>query len=159
MKRGLIIFGISAFLLGLMIYIGLNYSPYDTEKLNELALAFEVKEPVALTDNVEDLIDYGLIFTLVNIPVVLVVAVLGLAFCMTFVGGLHMIIEKLFFKKFFEEPRVWPALRRGFILFLVIFGLVFFRLIGGFVWQNVVLILILAVTLEIVAIKFTDKPR
>lgn len=156
MKKALIVLGIAAFLLGLLIYIGLTFSPYDNEKLVEIAATVGISDPNLLTDNVEDLIDYGLVFALLDTKVFYIMIILGLAFTVTLVGGLHMLVDKLFYKKFYEEPKVWPALRRGVILFLVIFGILFFRLIGGLMLQNAALIVILGIVLELLFMKFTD---
>ena len=129
---------------------------YST-KLTDIASTIGISDPASLTDNVQDLIDYGLIFQILDVKVFSVMMVLGFSFTVTLVGGLHMLIEKLFYKKFYEEPKVWPALRRGIILFLVIGGILFFRLIGGLMWQNAILIIILGIVLELLFIKFTDN--
>ena len=159
MKKALIILGVSAFLFGLLIYIGLTFSPYDNAKLNDIATAVGISDPTTLTDNIQDMIDYGLVFQLLDAKVFYTMVFIGFVFCITFVGGMHMLIDKLFYKKFYEEPRVWPALRRGIILFLVIFGIIFFRLIGGLMWQNAILIILLGVILELLLMKFTDHRK
>ena len=159
MKKALIVLGISAFLLVLLIYIGTTFSPYDSTKLTEIAGAVGFSDPLTLTDNVQNMIDYGLVFQLLDTKVFYIVVLLGFAFTVTFVSGLHMLVEKLFYKKFYEEPRVWPAIRRGIILYLMIFGILFFRLIGGLMWQNAILIIILGIVLELLLIKFTDNRK
>jgi len=68
-----------------------------------------------------------------------------------------MLIDKLFYKKFYEEPLLWPALRRGLLLYFAFAGLVSFRLLGGLNWSNAFLILFLVVVLEILAVNYTDK--
>ena len=159
MKRALIVLGIAALMLGLIIYIGFTFSPYDSAKLTQIASAVGFSDPMTLTDNVQDIINYGLVFPLLDTKVFYIMLLLGFAFTVTLVGGLHMLIEKLFYKKFYEEPRIWPALRRGIILYLVIVGIIFFRIIGGLMWQNAALIIILGIVLELLFVKFTDNRK
>lgn len=154
MKKALIVLVVSAFLLGLIVYIGFNFSPYDNTKLTDIATAVGFSDPSILTDNVDDMVAYGLVFSLIDVKVFAVMVILSFAFVVTLVGGIHMLVDKLFYKKFYEEPRIWPAVRRGVIIYLVIFGIMFFRLVGGLMLQNAALIILLGVILELLLSKF-----
>jgi hypothetical protein len=159
MKRVGIAFGIAVLFGTLLVYLMNRYSPYDTEKLKLLGSSEQTVELSIFTDNIGQMIDNGLLLPVIDYKIFYIN--LGLAFCFVVatVASIHMLIDKLFYKKFFEEPELWPALRRGLLLFFTIVGLTFYRLIGGLSWNNVLLILLLPAILEFVAIKLTAKSR
>lgn len=45
-----------------------------------------------------------------------------------FFAFLHLLIDKLFFRKFYEKPGVFPAIRRGMLLGIFLAGLAWLRI-------------------------------
>jgi hypothetical protein len=158
MKRISIALFLAALTGGLILYVMSHFPPYDFEKLKQINGQSTVDVSV-LTDNIDQMIEYGLVLPIIDTKIIGIISLLGFIFIVSLISGLHMLVDKLFYKKFYEEPRTWPALRRGVLIFLMSFGLVFFRLIGGLNFANAFLVIFLCLILEIVAIQFTDKPR
>jgi len=157
MRKALIALGIAGFLGVLIVYILYNFSPYDNAKLVDMASIFGVPNAIELTDNINNLIDYGLIFSLIDPKLFYILLVLSFVFTLSFVSGVHMLIDKLFYKKFYEEPKTWPALRRGLLVYIILLSLVLFRLIGVLSILNALSILVMGVIAEVLLIKFTKK--
>jgi len=158
MKRISIALFLAVLTGGLILYITSRFPPYEFEKLMQINGQSTIDVSV-LTDNIDQMIEYGLVLPIIDTKIMGIVCLLGFVFVVSLIGGLHMLVDKLFYKKFYEDPRAWPALRRGILIFLIFLGLVFFRLIGGLNLTNAFLIIFLCLILEIVAIQFTDKPR
>lgn len=60
----------------------------------------------------------------------------------------HQIIDKLFFKKFYEKPDFLKALRRGILLGIILMANVWLKLFGLYEWHIVVLACLLIVLFE-----------
>ena len=157
MKKALIALGLAGFLLALIIYIGATFSPFDNQKVTDLATSIGMTSGQDLTDNAGTLIDDGIIFSVLDMKVFVVLVILAGAFTVCFFGGAHMLIDKLFYKKFYEEPRVWRAIRRGILVYLVLLSLLMYRFIDALDIVNSLLVIGLAGVTEILMIKFVDK--
>lgn len=51
----------------------------------------------------------------------------------------HSAIDKLFFRKFYEKPRIMLAVRRGLFLGIHLSGLIWMRIFGFWFWHIVLL--------------------
>lgn len=71
------------------------------------------------------------------------------------VGGwfafLHLIIDKLFFRRFYEKPNLWHAYRRGLLLGILLIGFSWFRILDLWYWHLTVLYFLLVFLLELLA--------
>jgi hypothetical protein len=156
MKKVGIVFGL-AFIFGtLLFYIAFKYTPYNADKLMELAGDEGVLNADVFTDNIDDLIEYGLLIPVLDQQVFYIEIVLSGVFVVCLVAAIHMLVDKLFYKKFYESPSVMKAFRRGIIVFSVLIGWFFFRIIGGLSFLNFILMLILGIFLELLLIQFVD---
>jgi hypothetical protein len=68
-----------------------------------------------------------------------------------------MFIEKLFVSKFYEQPDMIKALRRGLIAYLTVTGLLLLNFFGGLLWYNAVAVLVLGIALELLFMNFSRK--
>ena len=156
MKKVGLVFGL-ALIFGLLVfYIAFRYTPYNADKLMELAGNEGVLNADVFTDNIDSLIEYGLLIPILDQQIFYIEIVLSGLFIVCLVGAIHMLVDKLFYKKFYESPAVWKAIRRGVIVFSVLLGWFFFRVIGGLSFLNFILMLILGIFLELLLIQFTD---
>jgi len=60
----------------------------------------------------------------------------------------HLIIDKLFFRRFYEPPKVFIAIRRGTILGMVLVGLAWLKIFEFWEWHIIVLIPLLGILFE-----------
>jgi choline-glycine betaine transporter len=78
------------------------------------------------------------------------------------VGGtittIHLIIDKLFYKKFYEDPNYFPAIRRGIILGAVPVALLILSLNNLLILEIAVIVVLIAIGLEVIALT-TFSPR
>jgi len=118
MKKPIILGIIAAFFIVIFVYATTTLSPWDKDKFSEFAVQYDIKSQEQLLVNFDSIVDSGLILKLLNTRNILIWAVLyGLALVLGF-ASLHSFIDKLFFKKFFEEPNLVNAFRRGFFIYL-----------------------------------------
>lgn len=89
--------------------------------------------------NNENMLD---VKNLVIVSVIFIVSVTSI-FCF-----FHQIIDKLFFRKFYEKPRLGRSIRRGFFLGALLVGLFWLRIFGFWEFHIVLLLFILIMLLE-----------
>lgn len=152
---GLILIG-GAFLL---VQKG-NVSPFEVPKLQEYINTNQIGENdyEEFDKAIDDLIKSGQIEKYLNtssIVIFLITVSLGLSL---FFFGVHTIIDKLFFKKFFEKPNFKVAVRRSVILTATVIGIMvlrFYRL----EWNSVVLIFPFVLIVELTIIYFSSSSK
>ncbi len=66
-----------------------------------------------------------------------------------FFSFIHQIVDKLFFRKFYEKPRLVRSIRRGFLLGLMLISLAWLRIFGFFEWHIIALNILLMILFEI----------
>ncbi|HLD03142.1 MAG TPA: hypothetical protein VJC17_00015 [Candidatus Dojkabacteria bacterium] len=150
MKKPIILGIIAAFFTVIFVYATTTLSPWDKDKFSEFSVQYDIKSQDQLLVNFDSIVNSGLVLKLLHTRNVLIWAVLfGLALVLGF-ASVHSFIDKLFFRKFFEEPSLVKAFRRGIFIFLAFLGVVFLRLIGGLYWYNAAAIIALFIALELV---------
>lgn len=151
MKNSLVIFLIGVFVALVFLYALNNLSPWDLDQIKQVAGIYGVRDDAGFIESFNKFLNAGLIFRMLNYRnVVILGGLVSSSFVLLF-ASVHLTIDKLFFKKFYEEPKIFPAFRRGILIVLVCAGLVFLRLIGGFIWYNVVAVVGLIVAIELLA--------
>lgn len=63
----------------------------------------------------------------------------------------HLILDKLFFRRFYERPSVWHAYRRGLLFGMICIGFAWFRVLDLWFWHLKVLYFLLILLLELLA--------
>ncbi len=120
---------VSAFVFGYIAqYLFVSTSPWDKEKL----IADFGRDEVVSQDQaivfLDDAIELGLVskyLNFINLGLLLLFSSLSVGCVIVFV---HLVIDKLFFKKFYEEPNLKQALRRAALANLFIVLLILLRL-------------------------------
>lgn len=152
MRKSWILFVLSIFLVLVGLYLLQQLNPFNQDALLKLVQSQKVTTDVELNLMVQDLQSKGLILDYLNwnnLTVLITVFSLAMFFMFVF---LHLWIDKIFFKKFFLQPRLSWAIRRGLIFVFTIITLLFLKLYAT-EWYLYVLVVTLSVVLEILLYK------
>lgn len=148
MKRaGIILIAGIVFAL-LTVYVINTQSPWDLRQVDAALERYSITTGEDFSLFVDESIELGLIWTLLdekNVAVMLLMAG-GAVVCLF--ASVHMMLDKLFIKKFYEQPDMRYAVRRGLFLYLFLVGMLLLRFIGGLVWYNSLAILVFLIVLE-----------
>jgi hypothetical protein len=132
MKRVVILLALGLFLLFIARYFFLNFSPFNLNQIQHLVEANNIKpgEWDILNNTIQTLIDKNQVLNYLsnNAYVAFGIFISGV-FCIFI--GLHLIIDKFFFKNFYEKASIFDAVRRGVLfctaacvnLYLKLYGL------------------------------------
>ncbi len=118
-----IIIGLVFLLFG--AFLSYTSSPFKEDVINDVIIKNQITEDTVnlLEDYIQDQITKGLIFDIVSRNFYLVWGLIGVG-VVFIIAGVHMFIDKLFFKKFYEPPYIIPAFRRA-ILFVIAVSITF----------------------------------
>lgn len=143
------IFLLLALLFGYIAnYVWHTQSPILKDKLMQ---DFEVEEIVTNEQAVyfvQDNVDLGTIYdylNLKNLTVLILFVSLSVGSAVLFI---HTLIDKLFFKKYYEEANLKVALRRALLLIIFLIFIVVLRIIAGLTWFTFVPTVILLLLIE-----------
>ncbi|MBU0975218.1 MAG: hypothetical protein ABIE03_07470 [Patescibacteria group bacterium] len=67
----------------------------------------------------------------------------------------HLIFDKLFFRKFYEGPKVYVGIRRGVLLGILLSGLAWVRVFGYWEWHILLVIISLVFLFELLFISIS----
>jgi Ca2+/Na+ antiporter len=124
-------------------------TPWNLEEVEKAKIQFSLETAEQFDAFVEDSIQLGLITQLLNLNnIVIWLALLGAGVISGFMS-VHLFIDKMFFKRFFEPPDLWLAARRGVIIYLAMVALVILRLIAALFWYNALSVVLLAFLIEL----------
>lgn len=159
MKKVLLSLIITAFFGILFYYLLSSVSPWNREKVFEYLEKFEITHGEDFDKFINDTLEAGLILDYLDLKNVIIIFITGAATFTGLFASLHLLIDKLFFKKFFEEPNVVNAIRRGiwFPVLFLIFTLV--KLIGGFTSINIIFLIVSIIVIIYVEISFTRSGK
>lgn len=105
-----------------------NQSPWNKVKINQELATESVKTNTDAIRHIQDIQDVGLIWDYINLRSFLLLFVFVDAGVACAFGSVHSFADKLFFKKFYEEPDWKIALRRGLEVAIFLNLLVVLRL-------------------------------
>lgn len=148
--RKIVIFIIlGLFLMGIAYYFLINLSPFDQQKINELISEKNIQEGEyeELVNELQILVGEGRIIEYLNVNAVAASLIILIAIFFFFIA-VHLFLDKLFFKKFFENPSLALAIRRG-LLFVLGIGLIIYLRLRLFTIQELVLVPITLIFIEI----------
>ncbi len=112
-------------------YIFENFSPLNLQSIQELIVAKNIKprDFETLSHEIDNIIKNGQIFKYLSTNIILaVITVLSAIFC--FFAAIHLTVDKIFFKNYYEQASMFDAVRRGLFLDIVIFLVVYLKLYG-----------------------------
>lgn len=149
MKRVVILLALGVFLLFFARYFFINFSPFNLTSLQHLIEANNIKpgDWEALNSTIQVLIDKNQILSYLSNNAYIASAVLIAGILCIFVA-VHLVIDKFFFKNFYEKASLFDAVRRSF-LFCTALSLTVFLKLYGLDIQTIVLVNILIVAIEI----------
>ena len=156
MRRVGIVFLIFLFLLLVGGYITAFQNPFVSSAVLKLAEVNNFYTDNEVVYQIPTLIKNGLIWELIDFRVFYAWLALIAATIGSFIAFLHLLIDKLFFRKFYEQPSLVLAIRRGFFVSLIIVGSIFFRLINGFEWYNIASLTFLFACIEVLFVVFKN---
>lgn len=129
MRRVLLylIFGISFISLGVFL-VG-ELSPFDSSKIEELIVSENIVsgDIESLNQRLSEIEERGLLINYLSENAYIVGGIILLGIFMLFTG-IHLVVDKIFFKNFYEKPSHFDALRRALLLCLSITALAYSKL-------------------------------
>lgn len=149
MKRVVILLALGIFLLFVARYFFTNFSPFNLAQLQHLIEANNIKpgEWDSLNTSVQTLIDKNQILSYLSNNAYIASAIFVAGVLCIFVA-FHLVIDKFFFKNFYEKASVFDAVRRG-ILFCLGLSLTVYLKLYGLDVQTILLINVLIFSIEI----------
>jgi hypothetical protein len=131
-SRFFFIFTIFAlFFGGLSYYFLTSVSPFDLDKMQQLAEenVIEEEEWEQLDFQIEYLIERNIILEYLSSDAYIGIVSVALTLVFAF-AAIHIVIDKLLFKKFFEKPSLFNALRRGLFIGGTLLAVLYAKLYG-----------------------------
>lgn len=154
MRRGLLSLLIAIFFGALLLFISANYSPFENDGLNNIIQRYGITEEEELLEVIKRSIELGIVWEFLDTEI-LTAWILSMAgFVISLFTSIHLFIDKLFFRNILESPRLRPAIRRGIMLYFLIFAFAGLRLMGALEWYTVLITAVLLVTVEVIFIFF-----
>lgn len=149
MKRGILSLLISIFFFLLLGFISYYYSPFEKGGIEQLVDRYGVTEEAEFKEIIRKSVNLGIAWEFINVRNMSawIIALAG-AVISLFVS-IHLGIDKFFFKEYYQQPDFKTALRRGVVIFFVIFIFLSLYLLGAFVWYTVVISTLLLLLIEI----------
>lgn len=149
MRRSLISLLITIFFSVLLTFVSYNYSPFEASGLENIIQRYGITEESEFREVVKKSVGLGVVWEFLNVGIVAAWSFALAGLVISFVVFLHLTVDKLFFKQFFEQPDLMPALRRGVLIFFVVYTLLCLHLMGALVWYTAVIAVLLLVIFEV----------
>lgn len=157
MRKYLVLLGLGTILLVIAGYLLWTSTPFNTEAITTLIKGESVTSDAQLNDLLSELITKGIIWDYLNLTNLLLIgSVLFVGITCVF-GFLHLVAARLFWLKFYQQPRLIEAIRRGIEFSLFITVLILMRLYGLEFYYGI-LVLGLVVGVEYLIWKTLEKP-
>lgn len=157
MRKYLVLLGLGTILLVIAGYLLWTSTPFNTEAITTLIKGESVTSDAQLNDLLSELIAKGIIWDYLNLTNLLLIGsvlFVGIACVFSF---LHLVAARLFWLKFYQQPRLIEAIRRGIEFSLFITVLILMRLYGLEFYYGI-LVLGLVVGVEYLIWKTLEKP-
>jgi len=157
MRRGLLSLLIAIFFGTLLLFISFNYSPFNVDGLDNIIQRYGITEEDELLEVIQRSIELGIAWEFLDVGILTAWILIMAGFVISFFTSIHLFIDKLFFRKFFESPKIQPAIRRGIMLYFLIFAFVGLRLMGALEWYTILITAVLLATVEFVFVSTLSK--
>ncbi len=129
------VFLILALLFGYLTnYIWHTQTPFQKDRLTQDFLIEEIVTNEQAILFIQENVELGTIYHYLNIKNLIVLFVFASLSLGSFIIFTHTLIDKLFFKKYYEEANMKIALRRAVMLIALVGILAVLRLIAGLTW-------------------------
>lgn len=157
MRRGLLSLLIAIFFGTLLLFISTNYTPFDKDGLMNIIQRYGITEENELLEVIRRSIELGIAWEFLDIRILISWIFIIAGFVISLFTSIHLFIDKLFFRKFFESPNIRPAIRRGVMFYFLFFAIVGLRLMGALEWYTILITGVLLATVEVVFVTATKK--
>jgi hypothetical protein len=148
MKKSLISFSLAILFMGILYYLSIYFSPFDQEEIQKNIEIYRIESNEEFEEYIYELLDYGLIVTVLDTQNVSLWLFIFGCMVVNIIASLHLFIDKLFYKKFFEDPSLFDAYRRGTLIYLFIVSIIILKFYAGLLWYNVFAITILLIAID-----------
>lgn len=159
MKRVLYALAAALLFLAATVYISAYENPFSLSKVTKLAENQGYYTDNDLITRIPEYIGNGLIWETLNYEVFYTLLATGFLTITSTVVFLHLLFDKLFFRKFYEQPALLPAIRRGLFVGLYVLGALYFRLINGWSPFNLAALALLFIAIEIFVVMAFRKDK
>ena len=149
MRKSLVSLLIAIFFLVLLVFVSSQYSPFDDSGLQSIIQRYGITESDEFREIVSRSVDLGVVWEFLNFKVIIAWSMALAGVVVSFIVSLHLAIDKLFFKQLFEQPNLLTAMRRGILVFFVIYMFLGLHLLGAFVWYTASITILLLGIFEI----------
>ncbi|MCA9379770.1 hypothetical protein KC675_01175 [Candidatus Dojkabacteria bacterium] len=150
MRRGLLSLLIAIFFGALLLFISANYSPFENDGLNNIIQRYGITEEEELLEVIKRSIELGIVWEFLDAEILTAWILIMAGFVISLFTSIHLFIDKLFFRSILESPRLRPAIRRGIMLYFLIFAFAGLRLMGALEWYTIMITGVLLATVEVV---------
>ena len=154
MKKIFIALIISIFISILFLYLANSLSPWNREVLNSYIDKYSITSGFEFNEFVSNSISSGIIFDYLDLKNILIIALFITVAFTSILSTIHLIIDKLFFKKFYEQPNHTLAIRRSF---WIPFGLILYNLLRLFGGINILgVLIVVSFIIVVIVIEVND---
>lgn len=156
MKHTVIFLILTIFFLQVSFFLLNNHTPWDKEKLNRDLQSSHIETNTQTIKFISDSMDRGEILFYLNTSNFIVFIFFFSLMIIAAITSMHTFLDKLFFKKFYEEPDWKLGIRRGVIFSITVVMIILLRLLAFASIFTVVPLILLSILGEYV---FTSRMR
>ena len=159
MRRVGITFLVFIFFLSIGFYITAYQPPFLSSEIMKVAQVNQLYTDNEVLYLLPQYVKNGLIWDLIDYKVFYAWLAVLVGTLASLVSFLHLFIDKLFFRKFYEQPSLLLAIRRGIFVGLFAVGSIYFRLINGWEWYNLASLGLLFIAFEVLVVVFAPEKK
>lgn len=148
MRRVFIFFMLSIVFFGLFSFMISNLEFMDVTKLDSFQDEFHIQNQEDFDIVFEQIKDKGLALNYINLNNFFALIIILICLCFSTLCAIHLVVDKMFFKTFYQQPDLLPALRRGFLLSFGFCSIILLRVLAVLNIWLVISILIIIVLVE-----------
>lgn len=137
MRYMFVTFIISLFMFGIVIYLLDSMPVINQTEVEFLSKEYGVNTNTKFLEVFNDLQDRGLILNILIQKNFWTMDGAIFLFVASSFATIHLFIDKLFFRKFYEQPNLREALVRGVLIAVMLDAVILSRVFGLFSWLNV----------------------
>lgn len=149
MKRGIIFLTLGITLIALATLFFQSFSPLNLEKIQELVIQNDIQpgENDKLIDTLLDLRSTGKLVEYLNGDFYIGIFI-GLIGIFLVFNTIHLTVDKLFFKNFYQKASFFDSIRRGSLFIISLFLMVMLGL-SGYLFNDLLLGLVVILLIEV----------
>jgi hypothetical protein len=158
MRKYFILLILSVFFAFVTYYLLQTLNPFDTAKIAQLAESQNIAVVEELKEVEIELIQKGLILEYLDLRHLIIILLVGSLSVISGFTFVHLVVEKVVFRKFYQQPSTYTAVRRGAFLCLAIITAILYRLYAAEAYLTFVTWILLFV-MEVIITRVLAKPH